>query len=157
MLSSELCCSFRAVRLLCLILLQQSSLKNPFFFLKCSVLRGLAFIFGCLMRCPAQLEGRLATVWLPRLRPAVVWFALFLQALLWSPPRPAAESLRCSVLPQQRLAASAVGVYLSRDRLPRQRLAASAVGVYLSWGGLPRQRLAASAVGVYISWGVLPQ
>ena len=109
------------------------------------------------MRCPAQLEGRLATVWLPRLRPAVVSFALFLQALLWSPPRPAAESLCCSVLPPQRQAVSAVGVYLSRDGFPRQWLAASAVGVYLSWGGLPQQRLAASAVGVYLSWGGLPR
>ena len=108
------------------------------------------------MRCPAQLEGRLATVWLPRLRPPVVWFAMFLQALLSSPPRPAAESLRCSVLPQQWQAASAVGVYLSRDGLPLQRLAASAVGMYLSRDGLPRQRLAASAVGVYLSWGGLP-
>ena len=92
--------------------------KNPFF-LKCSVLGGSGFIFRCLIRCPAQLEGRLATVWLPSLRPAVVCLALFLQALLWSPPRPAAESLRCTVLPQQRQAASAVGVYLSRDGLPR--------------------------------------
>ena len=58
--------------------------------------------------------------------------------LLLSPPRPAAESLCCSGLPRQRQAASAVGVYLSRDGLPWQRLAASAVGVYLSWGGLPR-------------------
>ena len=41
--------------------------------------------------------------------------------MLWSPPRPAVESLHCSVL-------------------PRQRLTASAVGVYLSWGGLPRSR-----------------
>ena len=81
---------------------------------------------------------------------------LFLPALLWSPPRPAAESLCCSVLPQQRQAVSAVGVYLSWGWLPRQRLAASAVGVYLSWGGLSRQRLAASAVGVYLSWGGLP-
>ena len=56
--------------------------------------------------------------------------------LLWSPPRPAAESLCCSGLSRQRQAASAVGVYLSRDGLPWQRLAASAVGVYLSWGGL---------------------
>ena len=32
--------------------------------------------------------------------------------LLWSPPRPAVESLCCSGLPWQRQAASAVGVYL---------------------------------------------
>ena len=156
MLSCELCCLFRAVRLLCLILLQQSSLKKPFFFLKCSVLRGLSFIFGCSMRCPVQLEGRLATVWLPRLRPAVVRLTLA-QLFCCSPPRPAAESLRCSVLPQQRQAASAVGVYLSRDRLPQQRQAASAVGVYLSRDGLPRQRLAASAVGVYLSRDGFPR
>ena len=141
LLSCELCCSFRAVRLLCLILLQQSSLKTPFF-LKCSVLGGSGFIFGCPLRCPAQLGGRVATVCLPRLRPAVVWFALLLQALLFCCGlrhglRPAAESLCCSGLPQQWQAASAVGMYLSRDGLPRQRLAASAMGMYLSWGGLP--------------------
>ena len=38
----------------------------------------MGFIFGCRLRCPAQLGGRLATVCLPRLRPAVV-----LQALLF--------------------------------------------------------------------------
>ena len=58
--------------------------------------------------------------------------------LLWSQPRPVVESLCCSGLPWQRQAASAVGVYLSRDGLPGQWLAASAVGVYLSCGGLPR-------------------
>ena len=42
----------------------------------------LGFIFGCPLRCPAQLGGRLATVCLPRLHPAVVWFALLLQTLL---------------------------------------------------------------------------
>ena len=130
--------------------------KNPFF-LKCSVLGGSCFIFRCPLRCPAQLGGRLATVCLLRLRPAVELFALFLQALLWSPPCPAAESLRCSVLPQQRQAESAVGVYLSRDGLLWQWEAASAVGVYLSRDRLPRQRLAASAVGVYLSWGGLPR
>ena len=83
MLSCELCCSFRAVRLLCLILLQQSSLKKTLFFLKCSVVWGSGFIFGCLLRCPAQLEGRLATVCLPRLHPAVVWFVLLVEALLF--------------------------------------------------------------------------
>ena len=82
MLSCDLCCSFRAVRLLYLILLQQSSLKNPFF-LKCSVLGALGFIFGCSLRCPAHLGGRLATVCLPRLRPAVVRLALLGQALLF--------------------------------------------------------------------------
>ena len=57
MLSCELCCSFRALRLLCLILLQWSSLKKPFFSLKCSVLGGLGFIFGCPLRsCPARRQ-----------------------------------------------------------------------------------------------------
>ena len=132
-------------------------IKKKLFFLKCSVLGGSGFIFRCPLRCSAQLGGRLATVWLPRLRPAVVWYALFLQALLWSPPHPVAESLHCSVLPRQQQAASAVGVYLSRDGLPSQQEAASAVGVYLSRDGLPRQWLAASAVGVYLSWGGLPR
>ena len=114
-------------------------IKKTVFFLKCSVLGDSGFIFRCPLRCLAQLGGRLATVCLPSLRPAVEWFTLFLQALLWSPPQvsTAVESLHCSVLPRQRQAASAVDVYLSRDGLPRQRLAASAVGVYLSWGGLP--------------------
>ena len=47
------------------------------------MLGGLGFIFGCPLRCSAQLGGRLATVCLLRLRPAVVWFALLLQALLF--------------------------------------------------------------------------
>ena len=78
--------------------------KHPFF-LKCSVLGGSGFIFRCPMRCPAQLEGRLATVWLPRLCPAVVGSALF------------AESLCYGGLPWQWQAALAMGVYLSRGRM----------------------------------------
>ena len=52
--------------------------KKPFF-LKCSVLGGSGFIFGC----PAQLGGSLVSICLPRLRPAVVRFAMLLQALLF--------------------------------------------------------------------------
>ena len=80
MLSCELCCSFRAVRLLCLIRLQQNSLKNPFF-LRCSVWGSWGFIFECLLCCPAQLGGSLVTICLLRLHPAGVRFALLLQAL----------------------------------------------------------------------------
>ena len=131
-------------------------IKNPFF-LKYSVFGGFGLNFRCPLRCPVQLGGSLVTVCLPRLHPAVVWFALLLQALLWYPPRPAAESLCCSVLPRQQQAASAVGIYLSRDGLSHQWQAASAVGVYLNRCGLPRQRLAASAVGMYLSRGMLPR
>ena len=110
---------------------------------------GSGFIFRCLLRCPAQLGGRLTTVCLPRLRPAVVWFTLLLQVLLFCCGLrhrlcPAAESLCCSRLPRHWQAASAVDLYLSRDGLPRQWLAASAVGVYLSRDSLPRHQLAAS-------------
>ena len=80
MLSCELCCSFRAVRLLCLILLQQNSQKNTFF-LRCSVSGGWGFLCECLLCCLAQLGGSLVTICLPRLRPAGVRFALLLQAL----------------------------------------------------------------------------
>ena len=117
MLRCELCCSFRAVRLLCLILLQHNSLKTPFFS-QMLCLGGVgAFLVS--VRCAV-----LPTICLPRLRPAVVWFALLLQALLFCCGlchglRPAAESLCCSGLSQQRQAASAVGVYLSRGGLPR--------------------------------------
>ena len=54
--------------------------KKPFF-LRCSVWGGWDFIFECLLRCPAQLEGSLVTICLPRLCPAGVRFALLLQAL----------------------------------------------------------------------------
>ena len=139
MLSYELCCSFRAVRLLCLILLQRSSLKKPFFSqMLCVGGFGLYFWISVDVSCPAR---RQTSHCLPAeappcccvVRPVAAGSAV----LLWSPPCPGAESL-CS------------------SGLPRQWLAASALGVYLSWGGLPRQRLAASAVSVYISWGRLP-
>ena len=140
MLSCELCCSFRAVRLLCLILLQQSSLKNPFF-LKCSVLRGSGFIFGCSLRCPAQLGGRLATVCLPGLRPAVVWFALLLQALLFC----------CGLCHALRWSLSVVAGCLGNGRL-RQQWACISVGmVCLGNGGRPSptERLGPSARGLF--------
>ena len=80
MLSCELCCSFWAVILLRLILLQQNSLKN-LFFLRCSVLGCWGFLCECPLCCPAQLGGNLVTICLLRLRPAGVRFTLLLQAL----------------------------------------------------------------------------
>ena len=159
MLSCAVCCSFRAVRLLCLILLQQSSLKKPFFFFSNAVLRGLGFIFGCPLRsCPAR---RQTSHCLPaEASPCCCVVHLVASGsavLLCSPPCPVAESLCCSWLPWQWQAVSAVGVYLSSDGLPRQWLAASAVGVYFSRDRLPRHRLAVSAMGVYLSWGGLPR
>ena len=79
MLSFELCCSFRTVRVLCLILLQQNSLKKPFFS-QMLCLGGLG-IYECLLRCPAQLGGSLVSICLLRLRPAGVRSALLLQAV----------------------------------------------------------------------------
>ena len=140
MLSCELCCSFRAVRLLCLILLQQSSLKKPFFSqMLCVGGFGLYFWMFVEVSCPARRRTShcLPAEALPcccEARPVGAGSAV----LLWSPPRPEVESLCSCRLPRQRQAASAVKVYLSRDGLPRQWLATSAVGVYLSWGRLPR-------------------
>ena len=135
MLSCELCCSFRAVRLLCLILLQQSSFKNPFF-LKCSVLVGSGFIFGCLLRCSAQLEGRLATVCLPRLRPAVVWFTLLLQALRFS----------CGLRHALRQSLSVVVGFLGNGRLCQQ-WACISVGTGCLGNGWLHQQWACISVG----------
>ena len=57
MLSCELCCSFRAVRLLCLILLQQSSLKNPFFSqMLCVGGVGLYFSMSVEVSCPVRRQ-----------------------------------------------------------------------------------------------------
>ena len=137
MLSCALCCSFRAVRLLCLILLQQSSLKNPFFSLKCSVLRGLGFIFGCSMRCPAQLGGRLATVCLLRLRPAVVRLALLGQALLFC----------CGLRHTLRQSLSFVAGCLGIGRL-RQQWACISVGTGCLGNGWLPQQWACISVGV---------
>ena len=85
-------------------------IKQPFFFLKCSVLRGLGFIFGCSLRCPAQLGGRLATVCLPRLHPAVVRLALLGQALLFC----------CGLRHALRWSLSVVVSRLSNSRLRQQ-------------------------------------
>ena len=133
MLSCALCCSFRAVRLLCFILLQQSSLKNPFFFLffflKCSVLRGLGFIFGCPISCPAQLGGRLATVCLPRLRPAVVRLTLLGQGLLFC----------CGLRHALRQSLSVVVGCLGNSRLCQQWACISVGTGCLGNGWLPQQ------------------
>ena len=120
MLSCDLCCSFRAVRLLCLILLQQSSLKKPFFSqMLCVGGFGLYFWMFVEVSCPArrQTSHCLPAKALPcccEARPVGAGSAV----LLWSLPHPEVESLFCS-------------------GLPWQWQAASAVGVYLSWGGLP--------------------
>ena len=58
MLSCELCCSFRTVRLLCLILLQQSSLKNPLFSqMLCLGGLGLCFWMSVEVSCPAGRQS----------------------------------------------------------------------------------------------------
>ena len=156
MLSCELCCSFRAVRLLCLILLQQSSLKKPFFFLKCSVVRGLGFIFGCPLRsCPARTQ---TSHCLPAEAPPCCCEARPGSAvLLCSPPRPAVESLCCSGLPRQRQAASAVGCIsvgtgcLSNRWLCQQWACISVGAGCLGNGGRPSpsERLGLSAQGLF--------
>ena len=114
--------------------------KTLFFFqMLCVGGFGLYFWMSVEVFCPArrQTSHCLLAEALPCccvVRPVAAGSAV----LLWSPPRPAAESFCCSGLPRQWQAASAVGVYLSRDGLLRQWLAASAVGMYLSLGGLPR-------------------
>ena len=131
MLISELCCSFRAVRLLHLILLQQNSLKNPFF-LRCSVSGGWGFLCECPLRCPAQRGGSLVTICLLRLRLAGVRSALLLQALpCCCHLRPAATgyTLRQSLF--------VVAGCLSNGRL-HQQWACTSVGVdCLGNGGRP--------------------
>ena len=58
MLSCELCCSFRAFRLLCLILLQESSLKNPFFSqMLCLGGLGLCFWMSVEVSCPPRRQS----------------------------------------------------------------------------------------------------
>ena len=100
---------------------------------------GLCFWISTEVSCPARRQtGHCLPAEAPPCCCVVCPVAAGSAVLLWSLPSPAAESLCCSGLPRQRQAASAVGVYLSRDGLPRQRLAVSAVGVYLIWGGLPR-------------------
>ena len=78
---------------------------------------GSGFIFGCPLRCPAQLGGRLATVCLPSLCPAVVWFALLLQALLFC----------CGLHHALRRSLSVVAGCLGNGRL-RQQWACISVG-----------------------------
>ena len=105
----------------------------PFFFLKCSVLRGLGFIFGCPIRCPAQLGRRLATVCLPRLRPVVVRLAL---ALLF-----------CCVLRHAlRRSLSVVAGCLGNGRL-RQQWACISVGTGCLGNGWLCQQWACISVG----------
>ena len=141
MLSCALCCSFRAVRLLCLILLQQSSLKNPFFFPQMLCVEGFGFYFWMFdeVSCAARRQtSHCLAAEAPPCCCVVRPIAAASAVLLWSLPHPVVESLCCSGLPRQRQAALAVSVYLSRDGLPQQWLAASAMGMYLSWGELPR-------------------
>ena len=114
--------------------------KNPFF-LKCSVLGCSGFIFWMFVEvsCPArrQTSHCFPAEALPcccEAHPAGAGSVV----LLWTLPCPEAESLCCSGLSRQWQAASAVGVYLSRDGLPWQWLTVSVVGVYLSRDGLPR-------------------
>ena len=131
-------------------------IKQPFFFSQMLCVEGFRFYFWMSdqVSCPAQRQtSHCLSAEAP---PCCCVIRPGSAVLLCSLPHPAAESLCCSGLPRQRQAASAVGVYLSRDGLPRQRQAASAAGVYLGRDGLPRQRLAASAMGVYFSWGGLP-
>ena len=125
MLSCELCCSFRAVMLLRLILLQQNSLKKKSFFLRCSVSGGWGFLYvSAALSCPARrqsshyLPAEAPTCWC-EVRPVAAGSALLLQ----SPPcchglRPVVESLCCGRLPRQQQAASAMGVYLSKGGWP---------------------------------------
>ena len=88
---------------------------------------GSGFIFRCPMRCPAQLEGRLATVCLPRLRPSVLRFAVLLQALLFC----------CGLHHALRRSLSVVAGCLSNGRL-RQQWACISVGAgCLGDGGRP--------------------
>ena len=81
MLSCELCCSFRAVWLPCLILLQQSSLKKPFISqMLCVGGFGLYFWMSVEVSCPAR---RQTSHCLPAEAPpsCCVRFAPLLQAL----------------------------------------------------------------------------
>ena len=99
------------------------------FFLICSVLGGSGFIFGCPLRCPAQLEGRVATVCLPRLHPAVVRLALLGQGLLFC--RGLRHALRQSL--------SVVAGCLSNGSLHQQWVCISVGTGCLGNGWLPQQ------------------
>ena len=127
MLICELCYSFRAVRLLHLILLQENSLKKNPFFLRCSVSGVWGFLYvSVALSCPARRQSShyLPTEALPcwcEVRPVAAGSALLLRSLpCCHGLRPAAESLCCGRLPQQQQAVSAMDVYLIRGGLPRQ-------------------------------------
>ena len=135
MLSCELCCSFRAVRLLCLILLQQSSLKKPLFSqMLCG--GGFRLYFSMTVDVSCQLGSRLATVCLPRLRPAIVRFTLLLQALLFC----------CGLCHTLRWSLSVVAGCLGNSRL-RQQWACISVGTGCLGTGWLRQQWACISVG----------
>ena len=100
------------------------------------MLGGSGFIFGCPLRCPAQLGGRLATVCLPRLRPAVVRFTLLLQALLFC----------CGLRHALRRSLSVVAGCLGNGRL-RQQWVCISVGTGCLGNGWLRQQWACISVG----------
>ena len=137
MLSCEVCCSFRAVRLLRLILLHQSSLKKPFFSqMLCVGAFGLYFWMFVEVSCPArrQTSHCLPAEALPcccEARPVGAGSAV----LLWSPAHPEAESL------------SVVAGCLGNGRL-RQKLACISVGTGCLGNGWLRQQWACISVGV---------
>ena len=81
MLSCELCCSFRAVRLLTFNSAAAELIKKTLFFSDALSWGGWGFVCECSLCCPTQLGGSLVTICLPRLRPAGVRSSLFLQAL----------------------------------------------------------------------------
>ena len=96
---------------------------------------GSGFIFGCPLRCPAHLGGRLTTVCLPRLCPAVTRFALLLQALLF-----------CCGLPHAPRSLSVVAGCLGNGWL-RQQWACISVGTGCLGNGWLRQQWACISVG----------
>ena len=100
------------------------------------MLGGSGFIFGCPLRCPAQLGGRLATVCLLRLHPAVVRFALLLQALLFC----------CSLRHTLRRSLSVVAGCLGNGRL-HQQWACISVGTGCLGNSWLRQQWVCISVG----------
>ena len=108
-------------------------IKKTLFFLQCSVLRGLGYIFGCPLRsCPVRTQTS-------HCLPAE---ALSCCCVV----RPVVQTLLfCCVLRHAlRQSLSVVVGCLGNGRLRQQRAC-------ISMDGLPRQRLAASAMGVYLS------
>ena len=148
MLSCELCCSFRAVRLLCLILLQQSSLKKPFFFsnalswgvraLTMSICYVAALFFP--QGCPAQQGGSLVT--------ACRGFAEVFRGFVGSALMLALPCC-CVYFPVVLF----IWVLLE---LPWQCWPASVMADPLCYGGLPWQWQAASAMADYLLRGGVP-